>query len=115
MYVVTGGAGFIGSNLVAELSARGREVVVVDWLRQDERWRNLVRHDVADVILPEALPLWLDRHGAQIDAVLHMGANSSTTEADVDLVVRQNIHATLDLLDWCTVHAKRFIYASSAA
>jgi ADP-L-glycero-D-manno-heptose 6-epimerase len=115
MYIVTGGAGFIGSNLVAALSARGREVVVVDWLRQDERWRNLVRHDVADVILPEALPLWLERHGAQVDAVLHMGANSATTEADVDLVVRQNIRATVDLLEWSTAHAKRFIYASSAA
>ena len=115
MYVVTGGAGFIGSNLVAELAARGGEVVVVDWLRQDERWRNLVRHDVADVVLPEALPAWLERHGAQIEAVLHMGANSSTTEADIDLLVRQNVRATLDLLEWCTGHAKRFIYASSAA
>ncbi len=115
MYVVTGGAGFIGSNLVAELSTRGQEVVVVDWLREDERWRNLAKHDIADVVLPEALPLWLDRHGAQVDAVLHMGANSSTTETDIDLLVRQNIRPTLDLLAWCTSHAKRFIYASSAA
>jgi ADP-L-glycero-D-manno-heptose 6-epimerase len=115
MYVVTGGAGFIGSNLVAELCARGREVVVVDWLRQDERWRNLARHDIADVVLPEGLPQWLERHGAEVEAVLHMGANSSTTETDIDLLVRQNIRSTLDLVDWCTAHAKRLIYASSAA
>jgi ADP-L-glycero-D-manno-heptose 6-epimerase len=115
MYLVTGGAGFIGSNLVAELCARGREVVVVDWLRQDERWRNLARHEIVDIVLPEALPVWLERHGARVEAVLHMGANSSTTEADVDLIVRQNIRSTLDLLEWCTQHARRFIYASSAA
>ncbi len=115
MYVVTGGAGFIGSNLVAELSARGHDVVVVDWLREDERWRNLAKHDIADVVLPEALPLWLDRHGSRVDAVLHMGANSSTTETDIDLLARQNIRPTLDLLAWCTTKARRFIYASSAA
>jgi ADP-L-glycero-D-manno-heptose 6-epimerase len=115
MYVVTGGAGFIGSNLVAELATRGREVVIVDWLGQDERWRNLARHEVADIVVPEALPLWLERHGSRVEAVLHMGANSSTTEADVDLIARQNIRPTLELLEWCTLHARRFIYASSAA
>jgi ADP-L-glycero-D-manno-heptose 6-epimerase len=115
MYVVTGGAGFIGSNLVAELSGRGHQVVVVDWLRQDERWRNLAKHDIVDVVAPEGLPAWLERHGARVDAVLHMGANSSTTETDIDLLVRQNVRATLDLLDWCTLNGKRLIYASSAA
>jgi ADP-L-glycero-D-manno-heptose 6-epimerase len=115
MYVVTGGAGFIGSNLVAELAGRGHEVVVVDWLRQDERWRNLAKHEVADLVLPEALPAWLDRHGDKVEAVLHMGANSSTTETDIDLLVQQNVRPTLDLLGWCSTHGKRLIYASSAA
>ena len=115
MYVVTGGAGFIGSNVVAALAERGDGVVVCDWLRSDERWRNLVKHEVADVVLPEDLRLWLDRHVDSVDAVIHMGANSSTTESDVDLIVRQNVRATLDLLEWCTHAGKRFIYASSAA
>jgi ADP-L-glycero-D-manno-heptose 6-epimerase len=115
VYVVTGGAGFIGSNVVAELAEQGHEVAVADWLRADERWRNLAKHEVTDLILPEELLAWLDRHADQVDAVIHMGANSSTTETDVDLIVRQNVRATLDLLEWCTKAGKRFIYASSAA
>jgi ADP-L-glycero-D-manno-heptose 6-epimerase len=115
MYVVTGGAGFIGSNLVAQLAQRGDEVVVVDWLRADDRWRNLAKHEIVDVIAPEALSAWLERNAQAVAAIVHMGANSSTTETDVELVFRQNARATLDLLQWCTRSGKRFIYASSAA
>jgi ADP-L-glycero-D-manno-heptose 6-epimerase len=115
MYIVTGGAGFIGSNVVARLAERGAEVVVVDWLRSDERWRNLARHELADLIVPEALPGWLQAHAAQVEAVIHMGANSSTTETDADLIFRQNTRSTLDLLEWCTLNGRRLIYASSAA
>jgi ADP-L-glycero-D-manno-heptose 6-epimerase len=115
MYVVTGGAGFIGSNVVAGMSERGDEVLVCDWLRTDERWRNIAKHEVADVIAPEALLDWLDKHADEVEAIIHMGANSSTTETDVDLIVRQNVRASLDLLEWCTRAGKRLIYASSAA
>ena len=115
MYLVTGGAGFIGSNLVAHLAERGETVVVSDWLGQDERWRNLVHHELADVIAPEALSAWLARAGASLQAVVHMGAISTTTETDVDRLVHHNIRLTLDLLQWCTEHRKRFLYASSAA
>ena len=115
MYVVTGGAGFIGSNLVAELSDRGESVVVCDWLRSDERWRNLAKHEIVDLVAPEALLGWLDAHGSEVEAIIHMGAISSTTETDVDLIVRNNVRSTLDLLPWCTRTGKRLIYASSAA
>jgi ADP-L-glycero-D-manno-heptose 6-epimerase len=115
MYVVTGGAGFIGSNVVAELATRGYEVAVCDWLRSDERWRNLVKHTIADIIRPEDLLSWLRENQAAVNTVIHMGANSSTTETDVDLVVRQNVRTTLDLVEWCTKAGKRLIYASSAA
>jgi len=115
VYLITGGAGFIGSNLVAELSARGHPVVVCDWLRSDERWRNLVKHEVVDIVLPEDLLAWLDQHGSKLHAVFHMGAISATTETDVDLITQRNIRYTLDLLEWCTRKRHRLIYASSAA
>jgi ADP-L-glycero-D-manno-heptose 6-epimerase len=115
MYVVTGGAGFIGSNIAAALAARGEEIAVCDWLRSDERWRNLSKHEIAALVTPEELMTWLDRHRGQIEAVIHMGAVSSTTEADVDLIVARNVRATLDILEWCTHAQVRLIYASSAA
>jgi ADP-L-glycero-D-manno-heptose 6-epimerase len=115
MYLVTGGAGFIGSNIVAALSERDREIVVSDWLCSDERWRNLAKHDVADLIDPEGLIRWLNRKGDRLQAVVHMGAISTTTETDVDLIAARNIRATLDLLEWCTDAQVPLIYASSAA
>jgi ADP-L-glycero-D-manno-heptose 6-epimerase len=115
MYVVTGGAGFIGSNIVAALAARGEEVVVSDWLRNDERWRNLARHEIAVLVAPEDLPVWLRRNSSSVQGVIHMGAISATTETDIDLIVANNIRATLELLDWCTKTRVQMIYASSAA
>jgi len=115
MLLVTGGAGFIGSNLVAALAERGHAVVVCDWLRSDERWRNLAKHELADLVAPEDLRAWLGRHGAHVEAIFHMGAVSATTETDVDLIVARNVRATLDLWEWCTVQGVRFVYASSAA
>jgi ADP-L-glycero-D-manno-heptose 6-epimerase len=115
IYLVTGGAGFIGSNVVAALSDRGKDVVVCDWLRSDERWRNLAKHEIADLISPEILMEWLAARSGQIGAIFHMGAISSTTEADVDLIANNNIRATFGLLQWCTQTRTRIIYASSAA
>lgn len=114
--LVTGGAGFIGSNLVAHLAEGGAEVAVCDWLGSDERWRNLAHHELAELIAPEALAAWLEGiDPGRIEAVIHLGAISSTTEANVDLLVARNIRPTLDLLAWCTRYQRRFIYASSAA
>ncbi len=115
MHVVTGGAGFIGSNIVAALAARGDEVVVCDWLRSDERWRNLAKHEIAALIVPEDLPAWLRRNGERVESVVHMGAVTSTTETDVDRIVSSNVRASLELFDWCTEAKVRLIYASSAA
>jgi ADP-L-glycero-D-manno-heptose 6-epimerase len=115
MYLVTGGAGFIGSHVVAALAARRQDVVVCDWLRSDERWRNLAKHEIADIVTPEDLPDWLRGNPAKVEVVIHMGAISSTTETDVDLITLNNVRTTLRLLQWCTETKTRFIYASSAA
>jgi ADP-L-glycero-D-manno-heptose 6-epimerase len=115
MYLVTGGAGFIGSNIVAALSERNDEVVVCDWLRDDERWRNLAKHEIAEVIEPETALAWLRRKGDRLRAVVHMGAISATTEANVDLIATRNVRATLELMEWCTDAQVPLVFASSAA
>jgi ADP-L-glycero-D-manno-heptose 6-epimerase len=115
MIVVTGGAGFIGSNIVAALASGGERVAVCDRLRQGNKWRNLAHVPLAEHILPEALLAWLPEHAAEIEALVHMGAISSTTETDVDLIVEVNFRLSQALWRWCARAGKRFIYASSAA
>jgi len=116
MIVVTGGAGFIGSNLLAGLEAQGaRELVCVDWFGTGDKWKNVAKRVLADVVRPDDLPDFLAARKGKIETIFHMGANSATTETDVDSIVRTNIRATLDLWDWCTANGASFIYASSAA
>ncbi len=116
MIIVTGGAGFIGSNVLAHLSESGlSQLVVCDWLESGDKWRNIASSAIDDVIAPEALARFLDDNAGAIEAVIHMGAISSTTETDVDLIVRSNIRLTNDIWDWCTRTQTRLIYASSAA
>ena len=114
MILVTGGAGFIGSNIVAALNEAGRsDVAVTDYLGTDGRWRNLTKRQIADMVAPADLVRWLQ--GRKLDAVIHMGAISDTTASDGDLVMDTNFRLSLMLLDWCTATATPFIYASSAA
>ncbi len=82
MLLVTGGAGFIGSNVVADLNEAGHtDVVVNDMLGSDGKWRNLGKRQLADLIPPSDLSDWLK--GRKLDAVIHLGAISSTTATDV--------------------------------
>jgi len=114
MLLVTGGAGFIGSNVVADLNEAGRtDVVVNDTLGSDGKWRNLQKRQLADIVSPSGLSDWLQ--GRKLDAVIHLGAISSTTATDGDEVIESNFRLSLRLLDWCTSTRTPFIYASSAA
>jgi ADP-L-glycero-D-manno-heptose 6-epimerase len=114
MLLVTGGAGFIGSNIVAGLNEAGRsDIVVNDVLGSDGKWHNLKKRRLADFVPPADLGRWLE--GRKLDAVVHMGAISSTTAVDGDAVMDNNFRLSLKLLDWCTETQTPFIYASSAA
>lgn len=115
MILVTGGAGFIGSNVVADLQDRGVRVAVCDRLRKNEKWRNLAKAEIREIVPPEALREWLAQIGEQLDAIVHLGAISSTTETDADLIVDVNFKLSWFLWQWCAEHGKRLIYASSAA
>jgi ADP-L-glycero-D-manno-heptose 6-epimerase len=114
MILVTGGAGFIGSNVIASLNEAGRTYIIVnDILGKDGKWRNLAKRQIADFVPPSDLGAWLK--GRKLEAVIHLGAVSSTTATDGDEVISANFRLSLALLDWCTEHQVPFIYASSAA
>src|SRR3984885_14312797 len=114
MLLVTGGAGFIGSNIVASLNEAGiTDIAVNDILGTGPKWRNLAQRRLAEFVPAVDLLGWLE--GRKLDAVVHMGAISSTTEADVDLLMEHNFILSLRLLEWCAQSRTPFIYAPSAA
>src|SRR5689334_7016160 len=114
--VITGGAGFIGSNLVAALEERGEhDLVVCDRLGSDGKWRNIGKRELSAIVPPEALLDFLDEHGREINVVFHLGAISATTERDADLIAHSNFTLSQRLWEWAAASETRFIYASSAA
>ncbi len=118
MIIVTGGAGFIGSALIAALNKRGiDDILVVDRLGNDQRWKNLVNLRFADYLDKEEFLEMVaeDVVSFSTDAVFHLGACSSTTETDVTYLMENNFEYTKQLAEWTTEEGIRFIYASSAA
>lgn len=115
--IVTGAAGFIGCNLVATLNSRGeQEIILADLLGRDEKWRNLRGLRYEDILSPSALMERIERgQFTDAQAILHMGACSSTTESDADYLLENNYRFTRRLCEFCLHHKIRFIYASSAA
>lgn len=118
MILVTGGSGFIGSALIAELNARGYDdIFVVDILGQDERWKNLRNLRFSDYMESEDFSQMVTDSEVEldIDAVIHLGACSDTTEQDCSYLVRNNYEFSKLLAGWAMEIGARFIYASSAA
>ena len=118
MIVVTGGAGFIGSAIVWQLNQRGEnKIIVVDELGTDDKWKNLVPLKFEDFVHKEDfISLILEQDiSFDITAIIHMGANSSTTEKNADHLFSNNYLYTKELSTYCLEKNIRFIYASSAA
>ena len=115
MILVTGGAGFIGSNLVAALAEAGERVSVCDRLGRQDKWKNLAKHELDEIVAPEGLDEFLARRAGDVRYVFHMGAISSTLERDADLIVENNLHLSQRLWRWCSQQETPFVYASSAA
>lgn len=118
MIIVTGGAGFIGSALVAGLNSRGiTDILVVDELGCDEKWKNLRNLSFADYVeKSDFLEMVLEEGSCPpAEAVLHMGACSSTTETNASYLIKNNYEYSKLLAQWATDSDIRFIYASSAA
>jgi ADP-L-glycero-D-manno-heptose 6-epimerase len=114
--VVTGGAGFIGSNLVAGLEeADAGRVSVVDRLGTGDKWKNLRARGLDEIVDPTALDDFLGRRARDVRYVVHMGAISATTETDADLIADTNIRLSQKIWRWCATHEVPLIYASSAA
>jgi ADP-L-glycero-D-manno-heptose 6-epimerase len=118
MIVVTGGAGFIGSAIVWKLNQLGeKKIIIVDELGTDDKWKNLVPLEYDDFIhKDDFISMIIEREiSFDISAIIHMGANSSTTEKDADHLYSNNYLYTKELATYCLEKNIRFIYASSAA
>ena len=118
MLIVTGGAGFIGSNLIAALNARGEDdILLVDNLTNADKLANIADLDVSDYVYKKdflyLLDEWVD--SASVKAVFHLGACSDTMEQDGNYMMENNYTFSRALVDWCVEHTIPFIYASSAA
>lgn len=118
MYIVTGGAGFIGSAMIWRLNEAGiDDILVVDNLASGDKWRNLVNRRYRDYVHRDVFRKMLDEDRApqNVQAVIHMGACSSTTERNVDFLMENNFHYSQAVCRYALEQGARFINASSAA
>ena len=115
LIVVTGGAGFIGSNLVSQLAQRRELVVVIDDFDDPAKWGNVRQANIHDLVHWSKAFDWLDAHAREIAGIFHLGAISSTTANDINLLLAKNVHFSNAMWEWCARENKPLVYASSAA
>lgn len=116
MIVITGGFGFIGSCLVTYLNQIGKEnLIIVDQLGMKDKWKNLVGKRFIDVLEKSELFDWLNGRHSEIEAIIHLGACSSTVETNASYLLENNYRFTKKLAEYALKHDLRMIYASSAA
>jgi ADP-L-glycero-D-manno-heptose 6-epimerase len=116
--IVTGGAGFIGSCLLSKLNAEGiDDIIVVDALGSTEKWKNLLGKSFDDYIEKDVFLAMLEanKFGASIERIVHLGAETSTTETDAAYLIENNYGYSKRLCSWALSKKAHFLYASSAA
>jgi ADP-L-glycero-D-manno-heptose 6-epimerase len=114
-YLITGAAGFIGSNIAHALNSEGHRIIICDRFRTGPKWKNVQDIIIADYVTPDEVVNWIHAENRNIDAIIHMGAISSTTETDVDKIILNNFKLSSNLWQAAIKYQIPFIYASSAA
>ncbi|MEW6676577.1 MAG: ADP-glyceromanno-heptose 6-epimerase [Pseudomonadota bacterium] len=118
MIIITGGAGMIGSMIAWHFNTQSQrdDLVLVDRILEADQWQNYCRRDIVEYLDKDELMPWLEaRPGLKVDAVIHMGAISATTERDFGLLLENNIRYSQRLWAWCATNDVPYLYASSAA
>ena len=115
MKLITGAAGFIGSNLVAAFEEAGKEVAICDWLDNPVKKYNLGKRSISHEIHPENLFDFMGDYADKIDTIILLGAITSTTETNISLLTKVNVELPMKIWAWCRDNGVKLIYASSAA
>ena len=106
MIVVTGGAGFIGSNLINFLESQNtQEIVSVDWNNYENA--HYFKNKNLKKVSPDNLELFLNKNNKSINLIIHLGAGTSTTETDAKIIINNNVNLSLFIWSWCVKNKKR--------